>query len=635
MEEGSYKIYKRWIKEINFEALILQVPDSDIEDKLTYLAQEQGNISKDAYHQFLLFQCVANVQQMAHVVQASVQASEYEKVKNDVVCLILEVNPKLDPETLIINKNGVLKIRVADELAEGERLLMENKFWNTPAENKDYNAYKVGPDGYQDDNQAEADSTPEPEFVTVERWWNRLRRYVEVRQFKEEDLLKKLVKEKQFYDASSFRTYVVTICVVDYKDLFTSLDEEGIPKRVHPQTLLKEIYGLCKDVNPYLVFERVQELIEDAGGACGTCGMERGDLEGKMGSLTKCGNLTKPVAKLRFKDIDKTVLLGLGESMKSKLVGQDEAIDVLEKAIQRARVGLKDPAKPIGSFLFVGPTGVGKTLTSKVLAEKLTKSKKNMVVIDCSEYSSDHEYSKLIGAPAGYVGHDEGGMLTRAVMKNPFSVVVFDELEKASDKIRELLLQILEEGRLTDGKGQAVSFKDTVIVMTSNVGVTDVDEVSKTIGFGDVAEVTNERKNKAIKKAIKQKFKPEFINRIDAIVYFNNLIKPDFMKIIELELDKLNENLKVNNSEFKGISVQFDDKVRKFIYEKGIDAMYGARPLKRCIEREVADPLALILLTNDNVKNGVAKISVNRGKLTFEVEQSEDVGEVMGTVANY
>jgi ATP-dependent Clp protease ATP-binding subunit ClpC len=276
--------------------------------------------------------------------------------------------------------------------------------------------------------------------------------------------------------------------------------------------------------------------------------------------------------------------------------------------------------------MFAGRTGVGKTLASKVLADELIKGRDNLVTIDCSEYSSDHEYAKLIGAPSGYIGHEQGGVLTNAMMKAPFSVVVFDEVEKASAKVHELMLQILEEGRLTDGRGQKVSFKDAIIIMTSNVGAKEIESIGKTIGFGDAAKITETKKDSALKEALKKKFKPEFLNRIDAIVNFRTLAKKDYIRIIDIELFKLNDNLKHNETDYKGLSLEFDKSVGEYIYKGGVNEEYGARPLKRCIETEIATPLARKILKEDLNIDAVIRVGFKRGKADFKIQKRvEDV----------
>ena len=229
----------------------------------------------------------------------------------------------------------------------------------------------------------------------------------------------------------------------------------------------------------------------------------------------------------------------------------------------------------------------------------------------------------MIGAPSGYVGHEQGGILTNAVLETPFSVVVFDEIEKASHKVHELMLQILEEGRLTDGKGQKVSFKDTIIIMTSNIGVNEVDEVKKTIGFGDVGKLTEEKKTRAIDGAIKKKFKPEFINRVDSIVHFRTLKKEDYMRIIDIELYRLNDNLRTNDTEFKGLTLKFDKRVKEYIYKHGIDEEFGARPLKRCIEKEISTLLAARLLRGDINSDATVEVTIVRSKVDFNISEPE------------
>lgn len=261
------------------------------------------------------------------------------------------------------------------------------------------------------------------------------------------------------------------------------------------------------------------------------------------------------------------------------------------------------------------------TMATKVLADELIKDRDNLVVIDCSEYSADHEYSKLIGAPNGYTGFEQGGILTNAVLEHPFSVVVFDEFEKASKKIHQLLLQVLEEGRLTDNKGVKVSFKDTVIIMTSNIGVDNVKQISKTIGFGDVAEMTEDKKEKAIESALKKKFKPEFLNRLDEIVYFNELSGGDYERIIDIELYKLNDNLQNNKTKYKTLELDFDKKIRKYVYKKGITKEYGARPLKRAIEKYIATPLAIKLLKGNVTPDSIVKVSTLKGEASFKIKK--------------
>jgi hypothetical protein len=227
-------------------------------------------------------------------------------------------------------------------------------------------------------------------------------------------------------------------------------------------------------------------------------------------------------------------------------------------------------------------------------------------------------------SPAGYIGHEQGGNLTNAINKNPFSVIVFDEVEKASSKVHELMLQILEEGRLTDGQGRAASFKDAIIVMTSNVGATEIDDIGKTIGFGDVSKITDNKKDVALTEALKKKFKPEFLNRIDSIVNFKTLVKKDYMRIIDIELYKLETNLKNNDTDYKDLILEFDKSVKSFVYKHGIDEKYGARPLKRCIEQKISTPLSKKILQEDICGDSVILVVVKRGKIVFDVSEKAE-----------
>lgn len=295
-----------------------------------------------------------------------------------------------------------------------------------------------------------------------------------------------------------------------------------------------------------------------------------------------------PVTNLTEKETER--LISLEEELKTKVKGQDEAVNVLAKAVKRARIGLKSPNKPIGSFIFVGPTGVGKTFLAKTLAEELFGSPDNMIRIDMSEYMEKYTVSRLVGSPPGYVGYDEGGQLTEAVRTKPYSVLLFDEIEKAHPDVFNILLQILDEGRLTDAQGRTVNFKDTVIIMTSNVGAGSLVK-NNTLGFS--ANKSDEDKNgyekmkDIISKELKNTFRPEFLNRIDEIVVFKELGKEEIKKIVSLQLKDLDKRLVA-----MGIKAEFTDRLINYLVEKGYDKKYGARPLERTIRNILEDPIA-------------------------------------------
>ena len=628
----NYKVHKAWIKEVEFEVLIIEIPSSEIEDKLAYFARDKGNITKSFYEDFVIATCVANINQLLYHIKQCVDSNlDMLKIREEVMSEVVKVNPLLDPVNLVINRNSVVKLK-SDNANEDERPLTENKNWSVSYYEEDVDT------GTEDTQKTSSDKKKPPNELkkidelsstVVKKWWKRINRYVEIKQFNEEDMTS-VISQRFFHNRSSFQTYVVTVCVIDSDDLFVILDEMGVPSRVAPHTLMHEVYELCRDVNPFLTFENAQDITSVDNQDAPDCDCEKQTPKNpsKMVSHAKQNQGNKKKKKKVFKDVPKEDLLKLADVMKVFVIGQDSAVDQLVESIQRASVGLKDPEKPIGSFIFAGRTGCGKSLTGKVLADELIKDRNNLVTIDCSEYSADHEYSKLIGAASGYVGYEQGGILTNAILENPFSVVVFDEIEKASHKVHELMLQILDEGRLTDNKGNKVSFKDAVIIMTSNIGVTEVEDVSKTIGFGDVSKLTEDKKTKAIDSAIKKKFKPEFINRIDSIVHFNSLSKNDYARIIDIELYRLNENLKTNDTEFKTLRLEFDKKVRSYIYKHGINEDFGARPLKRCIEKEVATPLANRLLRGKIKPESVVSVTVRKGKVAFDIVESlPEVGE--------
>ena len=280
-------------------------------------------------------------------------------------------------------------------------------------------------------------------------------------------------------------------------------------------------------------------------------------------------------------------LLNMGELLKEQVVGQDEAIDLIVKAIRRSRSGLKDPKRPIGSFMFLGPTGVGKTELAKALSRVMFESEDALIRIDMSEFMEKFSVSRLVGAPPGYVGYEEGGQLTEKVRRKPYSIILLDEIEKAHPEVFNILLQVFDDGVLTDGLGRKIDFKNTVIIMTSNVGTRDVKMGGK-IGFNDI-DIKNENEyiKETIETSIKQLFNPEFINRIDDFVIFHKLEKKHILAIIDIQLKLMRERLKLNS-----MSLELSDEAKDFLVEKGFDDKYGARPLKRAVQKFIEDELA-------------------------------------------
>lgn len=306
-----------------------------------------------------------------------------------------------------------------------------------------------------------------------------------------------------------------------------------------------------------------------------------------------------PANRIAQKESNK--LLEMNKELSGKVIGQNEAITKLVKAIQRTRVGLKDPKKPIGSFMFLGPTGVGKTELAKVLATYLFDKVENLVRVDMSEYMEKFSVSRLVGAPPGYVGYEEGGQLTEKVRRKPYSVVLLDEIEKAHPDVFNILLQVLDDGILTDGLGRKVDFRNTIIIMTSNIGVRDLKDFGSGIGFVTSARAKNEddEMKSTIKKSLKKAFSPEFLNRLDDVIVFNSLKREDIHKIIDISLGELFTRI-----EDLGFKIELTEKAKDFITEKGYDPQYGARPLNRAVQKYLEDPIAEEILKGDIDEGG-------------------------------
>jgi ATP-dependent Clp protease ATP-binding subunit ClpB len=313
------------------------------------------------------------------------------------------------------------------------------------------------------------------------------------------------------------------------------------------------------------------------------------------------------VTRLLEGEVEK--LLHLTDELHKRVIGQDEAVTAVAEAVIRARSGLKDPNRPIGSFIFLGPTGVGKTELARALAEFLFDDERAMIRIDMSEYQEKHTVARLIGAPPGYVGYEEGGQLTEAVRRRPYSVILFDEIEKAHHDVFNVLLQILDDGRLTDGQGRVVDFKNTIIIMTSNVGSQRILSYR-----GNFEGDGYDRMKNAVLEELRQHFRPEFLNRVDEIIVFHGLSEEHLKEIVEIQLKRLRDRLAERH-----IQLELTDAAKEHLVRVGYDPAYGARPLKRTIQREIENVMGRKLLAGE-VRDGqtvVVDYNSRQGKLTF------------------
>ncbi|MFQ6059473.1 MAG: ATP-dependent chaperone ClpB [Anaerolineae bacterium] len=374
----------------------------------------------------------------------------------------------------------------------------------------------------------------------------------------------------------------------------TKLDIEQAERRADLENAARLRYGTLRELEAQLKEQesRLKELQKDHR-------MLKEEVEAEDIAEVVSSWTGIPVSRLMEGEVQK--LLHMEERLHRRVVGQDEAISAVANAVRRARAGLQDPNRPIGSFIFLGPTGVGKTELGRALAEFLFDDEEAMIRLDMSEYQERHTVARMIGAPPGYVGYEEGGQLTETVRRRPYSVVLFDEIEKAHPEVFNALLQILDDGRLTDGHGRTVNFKNTVVIMTSNVGSHWIKELGP--------EAAKER----VLEELNRHFRPEFLNRVDEIIVFHSLSMEDLVRIVDIQLERLRALLAERN-----IGLELTEAAKRLLAEKGYDPVYGARPLKRTIQRELQDPLALKILQGEFKDGETVRVDVRDGELVFE-----------------
>jgi len=396
----KYKIVTKKLKALDFEIKIFIIPEDEVNDKLTYFTREKGLIAKSLYEDFLVATCIMNIRDLLEFIKTKrVSSEKLFQVRSELIKHILKTNPVFDPDNLVINQNNVVKIR-NDMDIESCTLLPDNEYW-------DRNVYKKSTKTNNKEALNKLINIYDLPHIKVQRFWKRLGQYIIIKQFDPGSEIT-ILGNRNFTSRHVFEQYIVTVCIHEVEDLFVTLDKLGLPQRVPSPIIIHELYDLCKKVNPFLDYDLYKDSFSPADDEAMDPFSSMEEAYSNPEELVDRvlhGNKKHKT----FRDVSTDHMLKLPSLMKKKVIGQSEAIDDLVDAIQRASVGLKDPEKPIGAFLFTGQTGVGKSYTAKVLAEELLNNKNAIVVIDCSEYAADHEYAKLIGSPAGYVGHEQGG----------------------------------------------------------------------------------------------------------------------------------------------------------------------------------------------------------------------------------
>ncbi|MFC1745422.1 AAA family ATPase [Candidatus Riflebacteria bacterium] len=434
-----------------------------------------------------------------------------------------------------------------------------------------------------------------------------LDRFVAIRFFSP-DQVQNLFRNTKITDKKSYKRLIINASVVNYLDEIAPLVFGNSEYPLLGEIIEQELYNLCIKVNPSLDIKEV------------TIQLDETSKSKKEIPLLDQGNEKDSPLSDEIRDF-----LQLEDILKKRIVGQDMAVKAVSEAIRKAKVGLKNPKKPVGCFVFVGQTGVGKTELAKAICEFYSGSENDMVRIDCSEFAMSHEYAKLIGAPPGYIGHSDGGFLTEAVKRKSKTVVIFDEVEKAHEKVHNLLLQLLDEGILTDSKGTIVSFRETIIILTTNIGVTEITQEETRPGFrpaplhevketGEAdGEISFEKKAAITRKAMAKKFPPEFLNRLDDIIVFRALTKNDNMKIISIMLEEVHSRVQNLN-----MAISFSNSVKSYLVDEGTNIKLGARPLKRTIHQKIENPLAEAILRGKFKKQDAIDVQLKNDKILFK-----------------
>ncbi|MBI3818530.1 MAG: ATP-dependent Clp protease ATP-binding subunit [Planctomycetes bacterium] len=441
----------------------------------------------------------------------------------------------------------------------------------------------------------------EGDSTVVFKYFDLIDGFIRVRALSDEEVARAIAR-KPAPNRAEYRRRITEVCVVD---LDPSVRQSALRACGNDSAAVEDLlYQLCIDVNPRLEIHQVS-LPAAAGASTETEPIE-GDGDPEIAATLR--ELQKRVG-------------GLDEKLKRNIIGQDAAITTITRALRKAAAGLSEPNRPVGCFLFVGRTGTGKTALAKQISKHLYEAPQQFVRVDCTEYSLPHEVAKLIGAPPGYVGHGEGGFLTEAIRRTPDAIVLFDEIEKASDKVRNLLLQILDDGILTDSKGKTVRFDRAMVLLTSNVGVEEIERASSRCGFGNTARKSFDARSikELTTSALKENFRPEFLNRLDEVVVFRDLTIEDAQRIAALQLADVASRIRRT-----GVKVIFETELDPWIAGRGYSVEYGAREIKRMVRLHIEDPLANLVLDGKVKRSQRVRVAISNGEPNFKVERSSE-----------
>lgn len=622
---SKYTVVEKVWDSAGFNVTILSIPVEKINDKLAILSDGSGTLSSMAYHGFLLNTCIIDPSKIwAFLKRLEDDQDGMVKAMEELHKLILEVNPLLDARLLVISSENVIRIPEKTDIPGEVRLLVNNTGWDKPEISNDIDIDDMNK-FFDDLEPPKLPFDPNPDIPWSEKLeakeWTELEMVVLVARYSANDI-PNIFKDKYSFGKDqdeAYRLFIVSRTIADFSALLKYLDESGMTEKHSASKLVQDLYNFAVEQNPFLDWdtidlEKVKKAVIAKHGKAQKPHLNKFSKDSVKKADAKKDAIPSEEYYREFDDVTEDELSTLGDRIKHELVGQDHVVNELVDAIKLAKCGFKEEHAPIASFLLTGESGVGKTHCAKMLAKHLTGDEHNLVRVDCSEYSHSHEISKLIGSPPGYVNSTDTSKFFDMLTKSQFRVILFDELEKSHPKLSDLLLQAIDEGHLTNGKSETIHFGQSIFLFTSNIGVKEVRSISGRVGIGDVATVTLDKRKKAIDGAIKNKFKPEFIGRLDGILTFDTLKKESCVKIIDLQFERINKLL-----EEKEITIEYGPDVIEYLYGLGFQAGYGARPLKRVIRKEVFLPISKGLLEQKLSSKAKVVISVVDGKLSFSM----------------